>query len=507
MNFGKYKKNKIRSIAAFVLSAVFMFGAVSSSSLVFAEPSSSPEPSPKATASSASSKSTAKPDKNEDDSDDGEAEASPSPTKNPRVDDDGRPVLSENECAVLVDSRTGEVFFEQNSDKRVYPASTTKIMTALLVLEAVERDEVNLNSAFLITADMLEDLPVDGSSMNLKEGEAMTVQQLMEGLLIESGNDAAQALAVIVCGDISTFVQRMNDRAEVLGLSDTHFTNVHGLHDDEHYTTAKDLSIITREAMKNKTFRSIVAMSRVSIPATDKTAARTMINTNGLLSKIKYTDYYYHNAIGVKTGHTGQAGFCLVSAAQKGDFEVVAVLLNASTDDDRHYDSRNMLAYAIDNHKSMTPIKRDDILTEIKVRFGTGNDHTTLSVSDDVKVTVPEDTKDEDLEIIYNIPSYIAAPVNEGDKVGTVEIMLSGKVVGSGDLFADMTVKRHPLGFLMQFFAFIWSFTAVKVIVFVIIALIIIFVLYMVINIRRNLKQAKINRSRSRRRPPRNTGR
>ncbi|MFR7654770.1 D-alanyl-D-alanine carboxypeptidase family protein, partial [Monoglobus pectinilyticus] len=172
---------------------------------------SKPTSTPAAKSSkSASSKATATP------------EPKAEPTKNPRVGDGGKPILAEQEAAILVNCLNGEVMFEQNSDKQIYPASTTKIMTALLTLEAIDRGEINLNSAFLITPDMLEDLPADGSSMQLKEGEAMTVQYLLEGLMVESGNDAAQALAVIVCGDVPTFVERMNNKAEELGLSGTH---------------------------------------------------------------------------------------------------------------------------------------------------------------------------------------------------------------------------------------------------------------------------------------------
>lgn len=434
-------------------------------------------------------------DKNE------EADATPEPSKNPRIGDDGKPIMDKNESALLIDARSGEVMFEQNANKRIYPASTTKIMTALLVLEAVERGDVNLNSAFLVTPDMLEGLAEDGSSMKLKEGEALTVRQLLEGLLVESGNDAAQALAIIVCGDVETFVQRMNDKAGELKLSDTHYVNPHGLHDDDHYTTAADLCTVTREAMKNKTFRDIVAMTQAVIPATEKSDTRTFTNTNGLISTLKYTNYFYENAIGVKTGHTSQAGFCLVSAAKEGDLEVIGAVMNAENEDDRHYDSRNMLSYAIDNFKAVTPVKKDEMLTEVKVRFGSGADHTTLSVAKDVTVTVPEDTEDGSIEVRTVVPDYIAAPVEEDEAVGKVEVVLDGKVIGSADLLADMRVKRHPLGFIMQFFAFLWSFLLVKIIVIALLAAFVIFVIYMIVNIRKNLKLAsKRNRQRRRRR-------
>lgn len=432
-----------------------------------------------------------------------DSEPTPTPTANPRLNEDGTPKFSEEECAVLINCLNGEVMLEQNKDKRIYPASTTKIMTALLTLEAIEREELSLEASFLIMPEMLEDLPADGSSMKLKEGEAMTVRYLLEGLMVESGNDAAQALAIIVCGDVPTFVERMNNRAAELGMSGTHFMNPHGLHDDEHYTTASDLGKLTVEAMKNNTFREIVAMPQAVIPQTEMSGRRTFTNTNGLLSTLRYSDYYYQNAIGVKTGHTSQAGYCLVSAAKQGDLEVVGVLMNSASEDDRHYNSRNMLSYALDNFKAVKALSKGDMVSEIKVKFGSGTDHTTLSVSEDVYVTIPADASAEELTVEPVTDEDIPAPVNSGDKVGTVNIVLNGETVGTADLTADITVKKHPLGFIMQFFSYIWSFTAVKVIVIAVLILLIIFIVYMAVNIRRNIKIAERQRRASRKRRPR----
>ena len=438
-------------------------------------------------------------DEEEEEAEETEAPA-PTATADPRVNEDGTPNMAEQEAAILVNTLNGEVMFEQNSTEQIYPASTTKIMTALLTLEAVDRGEINLNSSFLIMPEMLEDLEPDGSSMLLKEGEAMSVRYLLEGLLVESGNDAAQALAIIVCGDVPTFVERMNNKAAELGMDGTHFVNPHGLHDDDHYTTAKDLATLTVEAMKNKTFREIVAMTQAIIPPTEKVGTRTFINTNGLLSTLKYTGYYYSYAIGVKTGHTSQAGYCLVSAAKKGNLEVVGVVMNCKSEDDRHYDSRNMLAYAIDNYKAVTAVSSGDMVGEIKVKFGSGANHTTLSTVEDIVVTIPEDANAEDLVLEPQLADYVAAPVAQGEVIGTVNVVLNGKVVGSGDLVADSTVKRHPLGFLMQFFSFIWGFAAVKVIIIALLAAIVILAIYMYVNIRRNIKESQRQRRKTGRR-------
>ena len=222
------------------------------------------------------------------------------------------------------------------------------------------------------------------------------------------------------------------------------------------------------------------------------------------MSTLKYPNYFYQYATGIKTGHTSQAGYCLVSSAQKGDLEVIGVVMNCKTEDDRHYDSKNMLAYAIDNYKAVTAITKGDMVGEIKVRFGSGTDHTTLSTNSNIIVTVPEDANSEDLKIETSLPEYMAAPVNEGDKIGTVNVVLNGEVVGSGDLIADFSVKRHPLGFLMQFFSYIWSFWFVKILIVILAAALVIFIIYMIINIRRNIKLAEMRRRSSRsKRPPR----
>ena len=422
---------------------------------------------------------------------DEDSEAEPTATPDPRVGADGKPNLSENESAVLLNLTNGEIMFEKDKDKRVYPASTTKIMTALLTLEAIERGEISLHAAFLVMPEMLENLPADGSSMLLKGGETITVEQLLQGLIVQSGNDAAQALAIIVCGDIPTFVERMNARAAELEMTGTNFVNVHGLHDDNHYTTAADLAKLAAEAVKNSMFRDL---ARVVIPATDKTTQRTFISTNGLLSTLRYPNYYYEYATGIKTGHTSQAGYCMVSSAKKGDLEVIGVLMNGADEDDRHFDSRNLLKYAIDNYKTVTAVSRGDMVSEIRVKFGSGTDHTTLSTDSDIKVTIPIDANEEDLVLEPRTAEYLVAPVNQGDEIGAVDITLNGEVVGSGKLFADSGVKRHPLGFLMRFFSFLWSVTIIRVLIILILAALVIFAVYMFVKIRKNIKIAERRR-------------
>ena len=191
--------------------------------------------------------------------------------ENPVRKGNSEPILGAGETGILVDSVSGRVLFEKNSKERMYPASTTKIMTPLLAIEAVERGELSMDTQIEITAQMLENLDIDGTSIALLEGEILTLENLLRGLMIASGNDAASAIATYVGGGTSSFVDMMNTRAAELGAEDTHFVNPHGLHDDDHYTTAADMAKIACEAMKHFEFRNIVDIAHVKIPPTNKT--------------------------------------------------------------------------------------------------------------------------------------------------------------------------------------------------------------------------------------------
>ncbi len=222
------------------------------------------------------------------------------------------PMLGVGETGVLIDQRSGRVLFEQDGDKQMYPASTTKIMTALLAVEAVERGELTMETQIEITKEMLADLDPDGSNMALKEGEILSLDSLLKGLMIPSGNDAACAIAQHLGGSRVAFVDMMNARAKELGAEDTHFANPHGLHDENHYSTAEDMAKIAHAAMKLEKFRNIADIAHIKIPPTNVTEKeRYYINTNGLLSTMRYTNFFYKGSTGIKTGYTSDAGNCL----------------------------------------------------------------------------------------------------------------------------------------------------------------------------------------------------
>lgn len=383
----------------------------------------------------------------------------------PTHDKQGRPILSEGAVGVLIDGKSGNVLFESGGDKKMYPASTTKVMTALLVLEAVEKQQISLKQKVTITEEMLKDITWDSSSMALQEGEIISVQNLLYGLMIPSGNDAAMALAYTVSGSGAAFVDLMNRRAKELGLKKTKFKNPHGLHHQDHYTTAKEMGRIACQAMKNPTFREIAEIAHIKIPPTNKTEEeRYYINTNGLVSTMRYSQFYYKGATGIKTGYTDEAGNCLVASAKRGNAELIAVLFHGEGIENSHGDSARMMDYGFSAFESVVAVREDQILDEVKVKWGRGRESVTTSAVAPVSVLVPLGTNPEELEIKTVLPKFVKAPVLQDDLVGTVTVSLNGKVVGEGDVRADLTVKRSFLWPLYAFLEWLWSLLLIRII-------------------------------------------
>ena len=257
-------------------------------------------------------------------------------------------------ACILMEASSGKILYEKNSNQVRYPASTTKIMTAILVLENCE-----LTDIATVSRNAIHSIPPDYVMCNIKEGEELTIEQLLNVLLIPSANDAAVVLAEHVAGSVSKFSDLMNEKAKEIGCKNTHFVNPNGIHNKNHVSTAYDLALIGQYAMKNNTFRKIVKKTQYTLPATNKYSKtdRTFKTTNDLLIKNTSTaksNYYYPNATGVKTGYTGEAGNCLVAAAKKDNMEVISVVLGADFTkeglSEKFLDSIALLDYAFDHY-------------------------------------------------------------------------------------------------------------------------------------------------------------
>ncbi len=409
------------------------------------------------------------------------------------------------EAVLLIDASNGRVLFEKNSDKVMYPASTTKIMTALVALDAIEKGEISLDQPLVFSEKANSTMDIDGSSIALKVGEEMRLENLLQGLLIASGNDAAACIAEGISGTMDAFVVRMNEKAAALGLKNTHFVNPHGLHNKEHYTTAQDLARLAREAMKNETFRSIVECAHIYLPETNMSEKRYYINTNNLVSRMRYPYYFYDKATGIKTGSTDEAGSCLVASAEHKGKSVIAVVLKAQDMSVSHNETKAILEYGLDDFSLAELVRKDDIIGEIKVKQAAdGTDHILLAAETSAEAMLADSEDREKVETVLDVPEKVYAPIKVDQVVGKVRYMYDGQELCSVNLVSTVNVKRHFLGFLMSFGEWLWSFRTVKVIVFTVLGLALGFVILVTVGLVRAVKKSKRKKRRtSRYTPPR----
>ena len=273
------------------------------------------------------------------------------------------------EAALLINSKTGQILYSKNANEQRYPASTTKILTAILAIENCSLDEKVTASYNAVMA-----IPSGYSNAEIRVGEQLTVQQLLEVFLVHSANEAGYILAEHISGTISAFANLMNSKATEIGCQNTHFTNPSGLHDTEHYTTAYDLSLIAQYCMKNTTFRNIVSMPSCTIAVTEKHDERYFLNTNDMLnSKSKYYD---ENVIGIKTGFTSQAKNCLIAVYNKDGVELISVVLGASQTasnglSGKFTDTKILFDYGINNFSNRTLATKGQVLSQIKIEHAT----------------------------------------------------------------------------------------------------------------------------------------
>lgn len=325
-------------------------------------------------------------------------------------------------AAVLIEADTGRVLYAKNMEQRLPMASTTKIMTALITLEADNLDEV-----FEVdeTAIMVE-----GSSMGLQKGDQASLRTLACGMLLPSGNDAANAAAVRIAGSLAAFSEIMNARAAALGMKNTHFVTPSGLDDEAHYSSAYDMALLARAALEHYTFRDLCSRNIAKVEFGNPPYERWLKNHNRLLQS-------YEGAIGVKTGFTKKSGRCLVSAAERGDVRLIAVTLNAPND---WQDHTAMFNYGFGQVKSLAcPVQYEDI--ELKL-VGAKQDTVGVVPLAEPTVTVEEADLGRITQKVLVAPFYYA-PLKAGDVVGEIELYLDGQKVGGCTLIAKEDVQQN----------------------------------------------------------------
>lgn len=356
-------------------------------------------------------------------------------------------------AALLVDATYDVVLYEHNIHEKRYPASITKVMTTLLTLEAVERGELALTDVITAPQGIHVGLTADSSTQNIKGGEEMTLLDLLYCTMVASANEACNVLAYAVSGGVEPFLELMNQRAAELGLTGTHYTNTHGLHDDEHYTTAWDIWLLSREAMKNETFREIAATASYTVPATNLSEERVFYNTNALLTAWNHSGYVYTPAIGIKTGTTGQAGLCLVSAAEQDGRTLYCVVLGAelAKQPDESYKRMNfvettrLLEWGFDSFSYRTILEGSDPVAELPVTLS-DTEHVLVRPEGALSALLPNDLDLEEFAQDTTLfVDSVEAPVKEGQVLGELSLTLDGVDYGTLDLVALTDVERSEL--------------------------------------------------------------
>jgi len=359
--------------------------------------------------------------------------------------------------AILVDNDFNEVLYEFNADERRFPASITKVMTGLLTVEAVDRGELSMGASVTLDDSLYTGIGADGSTQGLVAGEVLTVKDLLCCALIPSANEACNALAVAVAGDIPTFVERMNTRAQELGMDNTHFVNTHGYHDENHYTTARDIVKMCQEAMKHPDFREVVSSKTYSIPATNLHAARDLFDTNALLSAYRSgrNDLLYSYAIGIKTGSTPEAGYCLASAAEKEDRTMIAVILGgqnipASPDQNYFAESKRLLEHGFNDFSRQQILDATEPVGTIPVTLCAEQDYVTVQPAESLEATLANGVDAASFTRETDLPETLEAPIVKGQKLGTLHIKFGDQEFGTVDLVATSALERSQMLYVQQ---------------------------------------------------------
>ncbi len=364
-------------------------------------------------------------------------------------------------CAAveLVNLDTGAVVFSKNPDERREPASLTKIMTYIVVCDAVKDPDNTVVTVSQNVEDAL--LGTGGSLSGLKVGDQLTVTQLLNCMMVASGNDAALALADYVCqGDLNAFVEKMNQKAQEIGCTGTHFNNVHGLHDENHYTTAHDLSLMTQYAM-NHSSRFIETSNQTRyryepVGGPEAGVSRLLTTPNRLIDKNLDPQYYYSYAQGIKTGFTDQAGYCIASIAvnPNSGYSYLCIALGAPSVDENGkkittrgecIDSVNLYKWAFSNLAIQTIASKEDAATEITLEYAWNKDTLLLTPEDDCRTILPKDISPSSILATLNVPDSVEAPVKKGDVIGTVTYSYADQELTTVNLVAAESVERSEL--------------------------------------------------------------
>ncbi len=346
------------------------------------------------------------------------------------------------EGAILMDADTSQVIYEKNAHKKLYPASTTKIMTGILAIELGNLDDI-------VTIDNEIVQLTDGSHIALEPGEQLTLEELLNALLIESANDSALAIAKHISGSIDVFINLMNQKAKEIGAKNTHFVNPNGLHHDEHYSTAYDLALMGQYAMKNDTFKNIVKNYTYTIPITNKkneprflkSANRLIYSTRKINIDGNAVPIKYEGATGIKTGYTKKAQSCLVSSVNKDNRNLISVVLK-SNGENLFLDTHKLFNFGFDNFRNEKLGFSNQFIGNFNVNRGASPIVSGI-LKDDISYSLNLDKLDA-IESKINTLEDIQAPIKQGDILGYIEYILDDNVIAKGDIISTANIDIDP---------------------------------------------------------------
>ncbi len=331
--------------------------------------------------------------------------------------------------AILMEASTGQVLYEQNSHERRPPASVTKIMTMLLVMEAIDNGTIKMDDMVRCSEKAAS---MGGSQIYLEPGEEMSVRDLLKAVAVASGNDAAAALGEFVAGSLEGFVAMMNERAKELGMNDTHFINCNGLDDPEHLTSAYDIALMSRELISHPGIFEFTTIWMDSL----RGGKFGLVNTNKLIR-------FYEGANGLKTGSTGEAKYCLSASAKRNEMNLIAVVLGAPSSKDRFADASKLLDYGFANYAIANSLITEEELQPIKVLKGT-QPQAAITTPGGYNVLVSK-AKVNEIEKRISMPEELEAPVRAGEKIGEISFYIDGQQIGGTDVVAKDNVDKMNL--------------------------------------------------------------
>jgi D-alanyl-D-alanine carboxypeptidase/D-alanyl-D-alanine carboxypeptidase (penicillin-binding protein 5/6) len=344
---------------------------------------------------------------------------------------------------ILIDKDSGSILCEKESKKKIYPASTTKILTALVSLE-----NAGIDKEITVTQSAIDAIGVGGMNIGLTEGEKLSLQNLLNAMMLSSANEAAYAIAEGSMTDYETFISTMNSRAKELGAVDSNFVNPNGMYKDDHYSTAYDLSLIAQEAMKNEDFYNLVGQASYSLPSTNMHSTWPTLPILNTFVKNNEKSDYYEKVTGIKTGYVEQSKRNLVGSAINSEgLELISVIIGADTTTLRDEYTKELLEYGFKNFSNQSVVNENDLIIEnISVENSKNDAKLNLISNKNINYILPNEKSEWNIETVENIETEnIEAPISKGQNFGTVEYKIDGNTIGTIELVAENTIEKVSL--------------------------------------------------------------